>query len=1112
MPSKTRQSSQERLSYLERLHFDPRLAGSLVAKYLTNIRLVMLLILTIVLLGSVAYLDLPKRLNPEVKIPIVTVVTVLPGAGPEDVEKLVTIPLEDELQGLSGIDVLNSTSQSNVSFITIQFFSSVDGEKAKNDAQSAVDTVSDLPENAQTPKVAVLDFEDQPIWQFVLTTQKGYPDLMNFADRLQQEIDALPKVDRVVTTGFDTHEIVVEVNPDQLATYKLNPFELSQAIKKARSSYPAGTVTSDQNTFSLTIDPQLETIDDIRNLKLQIDNRTVSLSDIATVAQRSKPDQQQTVIIKPGETTTPAVTFYVYKTSDSNIDDAGKSVKEKVDGLLAEQNNGYQITTIINTSDEINKQFSDLLQEFRSTILLVFTCLLLFLGLRQALISSLTVPLTFFSAFVIMRLTGMSINFLSLFAFLLALGLIVDDTIVVVSAMTTYFKTGRFTPLEAGLLVWKDTITPIWSTTITTIWSFVPLLITSGIIGEFIKPIPIVVTATMLSSTAIAVLVTLPIMIILLKPRIPGRVISLLRWTLIITAIVIGGMLLKSNPLFPLLIGVYLLLMIVIGVVWPFMKARITKSIKNSRLIQLINRYSHHGIINVEPLAAWYKRSIEKILAKKSSRRQVMIGIVVYAIFSFALLPLGFVKTEFFPKSNQNQLYITLELPAGTLLQQTAVESQNIIQLLSQTPENEFVIAEIGKSGSQGQTESSANQAFFTIRLQDAEERTKSSLEIAEKLRDQFRDYTQGDISVIEESGGPPAGSDLQIKLLGPDLQLLSQQADQITGYLDQQSGVTNVQKSIKEGTSKITFEPDAAKLSANGLSLDTVGFSLRLFASGFTLDSLAFDDGSTEKTDVTMRLQPGLGKPETLSSLSVTNTQGAVIPLMSLGQLALKSNPTQITRENGQRTIDVTAAVTPGYNTADKNKDLENFASSLKLPPGYEWKTGGVNEENNKSVQSILMAMILSAVLILITMVVQFNSFRQAMIVLIVIPFAVSSVFLAFSLTGTPLSFPALIGVLSLFGIVVTNSMFIVDKINLNRKENMPFNEAIADAGASRLEPIILTKLSTVFGLLPITIADPLWRGLGGAIISGLLIASTIMLLFIPVLYFEWMKTDTTD
>ncbi|MBI1862539.1 efflux RND transporter permease subunit, partial [Candidatus Microgenomates bacterium] len=193
----------------------------------------------------------------------------------------------------------------------------------------------------------------------------------------------------------------------------------------------------------------------------------------------------------------------------------------------------------------------------------------------------------------------------------------------------------------------------------------------------------------------------------------------------------------------------------------------------------------------------------------------------------------------------------------------------------------------------------------------------------------------------------------------------------------------------------------------------------------------------------------------------------------------------------------------------SEENQKLLTFVNQMNLPAGYTTKTGGVNEENQKSVQSILQAMLLSSILILITMVVQFQSFRKAIIVLMVIPLAVSSVFLAFALLGIPLSFPALIGVLSLFGIVVTNSMFIVDKINLNMREGMQYTEAIADAGASRLEPIILTKLTAVFGLLPITLADALWQGLGGAIISGLLVASSIMLFFIPVVYYIWMKKE---
>lgn len=1093
-------------SYLSRLTFPPQLARGPIAAYIKNIRLVILLTLTIILAGIAAYFQLPKRLNPEIKIPIITVSSVLPGAGPADVEKLVTVPIENNLRGLKGLDTITSVSLDNVSFTTLQFFSRVNRDDAKDLVQSAVDTVHDLPANAQTPVVTALDFEDVPIWEFVVSTPKSYPDLMNFSENLKQKIDDLPKVDRVTTTGADTQEIVVEVDPVQLSNYGLNPLQLSTAIQKAQAAYPAGNVTSTNNVFTLSIDSQVQSIEDIRKLPISVGNQTVLLGDIASVQSKSKPNQQQSILATNGQQPQPAVTFYVYKTSDVNIDEAATDVKKVVDEAVAEQKNEYSVTTIINTSDEITKQFDDLLSEFGSTILLVFGCLFLFLGLRQALIASFTVPLTFFSAFVFMLITGMTINFLSLFAFLLALGLIVDDTIVVVSAMTSYYKSGRFTPLQTGLLVWRDTIVPIWSTTITTIWSFIPLLIASGIIGEFIKPIPIVVTVTMISSTGIAVLITLPLMIVLLKLEVPQRVRILVRILAGLVVLALGVVLFYSNPLFPLLLALYILVVVVaISVRTPLLQW-----FSRPAITERLSRYSNHGIITVDGFAAWYKRQILKILKSKSSRRKVVIAIVAYAIFSFSLLPLGLVKNEFFPKSDQNQFFLTLELPTGTTLNQTKVASQEILAYLTTIPGNEFVIAEVGKTGAQDAAlDQSSNQAFFTVRLVDKAKRKHTSVDLAQQVRDHYKGYQTGTLSIIEETGGPPAGSDLQINLSGPDLAVLNNYADNISNYLTQQPGVTNIQKSIKAGTSKLTFVPDPVAVQNAGLTPDVIGFTMRLLTSGYTLHSIAFDPASSQKTDVTMRLNDGTAHPEDISQLMISDSTGVQYPILSLGRLELKPNPTQITRENGQRTLNVSAAVIGGHSITETNARLEAYANSLNLPSGYEWKTGGLNEENAKSIQSILEAMVLSSVLILITMVIQFGSFRQAIIVLIVIPLAVSSVFLAFSLTGTPLSFPALIGVLSLFGIVVTNSMFIVDKINLNLREGMEFQEAIADAGASRMEPIILTKLCAVLGLLPITLSNPLWQGLGGAIISGLLIASSIMLLFIPVLYAMIISPD---
>lgn len=1091
-------------SYLSRLTFDPHLLKGPVASYLKNIRLTILLVASIVFLGVVSFFNLPRRLNPEVNIPIVTVVTVLPGAGPEDVESLVTIPLENAIQSLGGIDRIQSTSRDNVSAISVQFVSGTDRDRAKDQVQSQVETVS-LPSDARDPVVTALDFENTPIWQVAISTTEDIGSLQMFAKALQKKLEDDPKIERVTIVGLEEREIVVAMNQEKVAELGFNPLIVAQAIRSGIASYPSGIVETTKHAFSFTVQPTIQSLEDIRNIRLSIQGSFVSLGDIAIVSERSKPKQRVAYIGKKGEEGKEAITLSIFKTKNATITEAANRAKDIVDKEINAYGTRFQAKTIVNTADQISEQFTDLLGEFRSTLLLLFGSLLVFLGIRQAVIASFTIPLTFLSSFALMQYVGMSINFLTLFALLLTLGLLVDDTIVIISAMTAYYRTKKFTPLETGLLVWRDTIVPIWSTTITTIWSFVPLLLATGIIGEFIKPIPVVVTITMISSTAIAVLVTLPVMMVILKPTIPRRVIILGKVIGFVALLGILFAFFRENALF--------LFIAIIYFVWIFIVYRIVLSIRNKQyaripiIATIVSRtkiYADTSIISLSRLASWYKKVLARVISSKQNRRRVVIAIVAYASVGFLLLPLGFVRNEFFPKTDSDRVYIELSLPQGSTLEQTYREMMRIFQSIKETPEAEFVTAELGRRaplGGGNQDAQESNVALFTLRI---DEKKFSSIKLAEKLRETFSDNPA--ISVIEVSGGPPAGSDLQMTISGDDLSTLSFYGDSLVEYLKNTSGVVNPKLSIQEGTSALVFKPNPDLVARAGLSLESVGFWTRLYGSGFSLGEANVEKDGNDKTPIRFSFDNGSPDAESLGKLSIP-TQRGTIPLLSLGSLELQTNPTKITRENGRRTIVVTADVLPGYSVSSINRSFESYANELNLPSGYSWKTGGVNEENARSVRSILQAMGIAFILILVTMVIQFGSFRQAIIVLLVIPLAVSSIFYAFAITGTPLSFPALIGVLSLFGIIVKNSMFIVDKINLNQKEGMSFEEAIIDAGESRLEPILLTKLTTVLGLIPITLSDPLWRGLGGSIISGLLIASTIMLLFIPVVYYQWMK-----
>ena len=1108
MPIKKKPS--ESVSYLNSLKFDSSLLSSFQARYISQIRFVILIILSIVLLGSVSFINLPRRLNPEIKIPIVTIVTTLPGGSPQDIESLVTVPLEDTLKKVKDKDTTTSVSSENVSVISILFTSKTNADKARDDVDKAVSLVKNLPDDAGIPTVKIVDFDDKPVWNFTVYTKGDVASLMNFSKKIKDALEDLPKVDRVDTAGYEKEYIQVLFDPQKLAEYDLNPFAVSQMIKSQTHAYPAGLVKTDTSTYSLAIDSQIQTVEDIRSMRISASGHSLHLGDVANISVRSKTDLPVSLFADSTHQASKAVTFFVYKTSNSNIDAAAKDAKTVVDSLFKQENNQFFLKTTLNTADDISEQFSDLFGEFRSTLILVFALLFVFLGFRQAVIASLTIPLTFLSAFTIIDAMGLSLNFLTLFALLLSLGLLIDDTIVVVAAMTRYYKTGKFTAYQSAILVWRDFIVPLWSTTITTIWAFVPLLLSTGIIGEFIRPIPIVVTATLISSTSIATFVTIPLMMVFLDFSMPKRVAILVKWFVITFVLILPSLFIPMSPLFIITYAAVLSAGYFGYLSRHVLVDRINKKFKKYHrrtkpIAEFFRKSFDSGIIQLEDVAQKYMVLIRSILRSSKKRNQTLFAILGFVVVAYILVGVGLVRSEFFPKTNEDIVYVTLEFPAGTSLTTINRESYAFANRLRTILNSQFVNVEAETTyDAQGERSKKNNSLLATLTLTHHTNRSETSQDIADGLRASLKNYPVGTVLVQELSGGPPAGADVQINFLGKNLNTLNTIADDFTTYLKKQNGVINPDRSIQSGTSKLVFKPDMDALEQNQLSVATIGSWLRTYASGLELDTLTKD---SDEVSIEWIFYERL-EPADITSLQIPTRDGYV-PLSALGEIQLENNPTQITRENGQRTLSVFASAAKGFNINELNSDLVNFAKEYSFPEGYSWKTGGVNEENQKSVQSILQAMILSGLLILITMVIEFQSFRQAFLALLIIPVSIAGVFYIFGLTGIPLSFPALIGILALFGIVVTHAIVVIEKINDNRKEGLTLENAIVDAAGNRLEPVVLTSLATIFGLIPITIADPLWQGLGGAIIAGLMFSGIIKLFLVPILYYNFFRED---
>lgn len=1095
-------------SYLSYLKFDPKLQNTTISKYLTNFRYVLLLIIAIAAAGIFSFLNLPRRLNPEVKIPIVSVSTVLPGAGPEDVESLVTIPIEDQVVSIEGVDKVSSTSQDSLSLVVIEFQSKTDPENARDDVQSAVDSIADLPQDTNHPNIQKLDFENQPVWTFLITSKKDDASLMRFAENLKDTIEKIPTVKSAQITGIEEQEVEVIVKPDAARQFNINAQALSQLINSATNALPIGNVNTQDSTFTITIDPTVNSPEDLRKLKIDVSGQIVELGNITEVTIRAKPNVAKTFYATKTQNAKRGVVFSIFKSDSADISKTVGDVKEVTDLETKNYEGTFEIISLMDFSKLIDDQFNELAASFRDTIILVFIVLFIFLGVRQALIVALTIPLSFLVTFTVMNNTSITLNFLSLFSLILALGLLVDDAIVIVTAVTAYWRTKKFTPNQTGLLVLRDFFVPIWSTTITAVWAFLPLLIASGIIGEFIKSISIVVSTTLIASTAIAILITLPLMMVFLKPKFPNRVkilINLVLFALIIAAVIF---LTLKSPLLPLNIAATIILIFVTFKLRRELTTALTiyldKIISTKKVASKLKDYANSGIVDSQKFTVRYQRFLNRILASKNAQNKTLIAVIAFALFSYLLVPLGLVKNEFFPEVDSDTLFVNVELPAGTNLETAEKESINLLQKIRNTEGTKYTTAEIGKSVST--SDFFAGQGAFNDILLTVVLEKENSIEVAQKLRSDYQNYSKGKFSVVEQSGGPPAGSDLQIKYSGGDLNILDSLADKTVEFLQNRPSTTTVEKSIKSGTSKITFVPDGTKMAQNQVSQTLIATQLRTFVAGFTLDSNVKFNNDTY--DITFRNNSEVQSPQALGTVSIPTQQG-FLPLSALGQLRLEPNPTRITREDRQRTISVSAGLKTGYNVPQENKTLEEFAASLNLPEGYSWQTGGVNEENQQSLNSVFQAMVIAFILIATTMVVQFGSYRKAFIVLLKIPLAISGVFLVFAISATPLSFPTVVGILALFGITVYQSMLIVDKIGKNTKAGMRLKYAITDGASSRFEPIMFGTITTVIGLIPITLSDPLWRGLGGAIIAGLLFSGAIMLLFIPVVYYKIFEKE---
>lgn len=1038
--------------YLDKLEYDKNLEKWFIAFLLKRFRLLFLLIFVIIIAWIIGLKSLPLESTPEINIWVWVVTVVLPWATPETIEDLITKKLEKEISKIKGLDTITSTSLNSMSMIQVQFKSSTDTKTAIRDLKDKVDLAkAKFPSDTKEPIVKEVSFSDTPIWTFAISWNYTWRELYKYAQKIQEKLEQNSLISEANITGWEQIDFEVSIDPRKLESFWLTLDNVNNVIKSNNITIPIWSYDIGNFTHNINIDSRFYDTSSLSNLIVaKQQDSLIYLKDIATITEKSKKKTSMARLWTTLELPKNSVTIWVVKKS-------GWSIVNLIDEWLVALDelkktnilpNDLKITTVVDQSERIKLDQHHLIRDWLITVLLVFIVLFLIIWIKEALVAWLAAPIVFLMTFVIMDIAGQTLNFLSMFALILSLWLLVDDAIVIISAMNQYKKTGKFTTYQCALLVVRDYKRVVISTTLTVVWIFSAMLFMTGIIGKFIFSIPFIITVTLLCSLLVA-------------------------FTL--------------NPA----LSVF------------FNRNEYKNKDKKESFLD-------KWLINIEPIQNLYERVIQKLIWNKKLAKFFLIFIFILFVSSIALIWTWVVKSDFFPKTDQDTIFVNVETEIWTNLETTSLVMEDLEKIVSKEKEvksyavNIWWLAVVWNSA--WAWIGSSNYASLTINLIKRENwRKESSMSIADRLRSEVKNFKNAKVTIVELAWWPPAWADFEMKIAWEDFNKLEKIWNDIKKTLSKIPWVVNITSSRKPLPLELRFTLDPMKLEINSLniwqvsmfiknSVDWIDPSKVYIWNDEILIKTKYEDSSTDTLDK-------------IKDLKIKNTKWQYVYLRDVMNIDLKKSVFSITRFNQKRVLTISAWADKSTNWTNIKKEFDKKMLGYKLPDWYEFITGWANEENQKSIMSLWISMIFWLLFVMWTLVVLFDSYKQSFLVLITIPLSLIWVFYGLALFNQPLSFPWMIWLVALFWIVVRNWIILFDKINQNLDENIEFVESIVDAWKSRLEPVLLTSVCTILWMVPLTLSNPTWTSLWLSIICWLFVATFLTLLVLPTLYYMFVK-----
>ena len=1012
-----------------------------------------LIFIAVMIIGAFSYIKLPIDQFPEMEPPYVMVMCTYPGANASEMETNITKVLENSLNSVDGLKEITSKSKDNISVVTLELEWGTNMDEAINDVRSYIDVVRDnLPDGTSNPFIFKFSSSSMPIIQYAVTAEESYSGLEKILDdEVIPVLNQVNGVGNIAMSGQPERYVYVDIDQAKLDAYRI-PLELvGSAISANNLNMASGSVKMLDEQYQVQVRSEYLESAEIENVVVTTTQtgKQVYVRDLATVRDTIKD-----LTLDEKINSRDGVRLVIMKQSGANTVQICRDLNEKMEQIKRNLPPDIKIDIIYDGSTEIQNSIDSLIESILYALLFVVLVVLFFLGRwRATFIISVTIPIALIVSFIYLLFVGSSLNIISLCSLTIAIGMVVDDAIVVLENITSHIERGS-NPREAAIYATNEVWISVIATTLVIVAVFVPLTMLTGMAGILFKELGWIVTIVVCTSTVVAITLT---------PMLSSK-------------------LLRAK------------------------KAHVENGVLVEEAVQA-GWYQKYVVGLLDKVDAAYAKILGSCL-----RHKAVTILVVFGIFGLSLMPaiMGYVGTDFMQKTDNGRLTVKFELQRTARVEETAALSREIeARIAALVPELKIVSTTTGSADDAGfsalMNNTSNNKVQMTVVCTKKYERERSIFEIAEVIRQELAQYPQIlDYSCMPAGGmGGGGTSTVDIEIYGYDFDATNLFAEQVKKVVADVEGARDITVSRDEDRPELKVVVNKEKAAKHGLNSATVASYVRSRINGYTAGYLK-EDG--DEYDILVRLsEKDRNSISDIENLTIPTSTGSLIKLSELASIEEYFAPPQIERKTRQRML--TIAVTPhDISLGELAVAIQAEVDKLERPVGVTVRYGGDYEEQQETFGDIVLLLTLIIILVYVVMASQFESFSNPFIIMMSVPFAISGVIIALWITGTSLDMIGALGVVMLVGIVVKNGIVLVDYINLMRERGYELNQAIELSGASRLRPVLMTAFTTLLGMLPMAMSagegSEMWQPLGIVVIGGLLVSTLVTLIVVPVMY----------